>query len=108
MRESISCNFYTSLLLSPTQPLFLHRPYPCTPEDKQGSEQDPCREAVAEEPDAEEKTNKLAHIERDSDTDGGCPHTEQIDAADADVLCKCIGSEIQNLSWYGNRRPCGH
>lgn len=63
---------------------------------------------VAEEPDAEEKTDKFAHIERDGDTKGRCSRAEQVNAANADILCKCIGSKIQNLSWYGHGRPGGN
>lgn len=79
---------------STTQPLPLHRPYACAPEHNRGPDQDSFWEAVAEEPDAEEKTDKFAHIERDGDAEGGCSCAEQIDAADTDILCKCICNKI--------------
>lgn len=94
-------------LFSTIQPLPLQRPYACAPKHNQGTEQESLWEAIAEEPDAEEKTDKFAHIERNGDTEGRCSRTEQIYATDADILCKCIGSKIQNLTWYGKGWPRG-
>lgn len=84
-----------------THPLPLDSPYACTPKHNRGPNQDSSWEGVTEEPDAEEKTDKFAHVECDGDAEGGSSRTEQIDATDADILCKCIRNKIQNLAGYG-------
>lgn len=61
---------------STTRPSPLHCPYACTSEHNRGPDQDSSWKAVAEEPDAEEKTDKFAHVKRDGDTEGGCSRAE--------------------------------
>ena len=75
------------------QPLALGGPDGRATKHDGRAQQDALGQAVAEEPDAEEEADELAHVKHDGDAEGGRFRAEEVDAADADVLREGVQGE---------------